>query len=105
MEDKDQIQKDKFNIIELIIEDVTKNKIQMSKNHRDTLYLASVLYSLYGEDGREYLHIMRKQRDGYNEKKINDLFDYCKKNSKNHYSVLALVQKYRKSKANKSNLK
>ena len=98
MEEKDLIQNDKLKIIELIIEDITNNKIQMSKNHRDTLYLASVLYSLYGEDGREYIHIMRKQRDGYNEKKINDLFDYCKKNSKNNYSVLALVQKYRKAK-------
>lgn len=98
MEEKDLIKNDKLNIIKLIIDDVTNNKIQMSANHRDTLYLASVLYSLYGEDGREYLHIMRKQRDGYNEKKINDLFDYCKKNSKNHYSVLALVQKYRKAK-------
>ena len=98
MEEKDLIQNDKLKIIELIIEDIKNNKIQMSKNHRDTLYLASVLYSLYGEDGREYLHIMRKQREGYNEKKINDLFDYCKKNSKNHYSVLALVQKYRKAK-------
>lgn len=39
MEDKDLIQKDKFNIIELIIEDVTKNNIQISKNHNDTLYL------------------------------------------------------------------
>lgn len=98
MEEKDLIQNDKLKIIELIIEDIKNNKIQMSKNHRDTLYLASVLYSLYGEDGRKYLHIMRKQREGYNEKKINDLFDYCKKNSKNHYSVLALVQKYRKAK-------
>lgn len=99
MEEKDLIQNDKLKIIELIIEDVTKNKIQMTTNHADTLYLANVLSSLYGEDGRKYLHIMRQQRDGYNDKKIDSIFDYCKRTNKIKYTIKALYSKYLTSKA------
>ena len=81
-------------IFELIIEDVQTNHIQLSKNHADTLYIASVLSSIMGESGRKYLHVIRQQRRGYDERKIDDLYDYVQANNTEHYTMGALRHKY-----------
>lgn len=84
-------------ILEDIITDVQTNHLQLSKNHADTLYVASVLSSIMGEDGRQYLHIIRKQRSGYDERKIDDVFDYVQANNTEHYTLGALRKKYKEA--------
>lgn len=81
-------------IFDSIITDVQSNHIQLSKNHADTLYIARVLSSLMGEDGRQYLHVIRQQRNGYNERKIDDLYDSTLANCTERYTMGALRKKY-----------
>ena len=81
-------------IFNAIIEDVQSNHIQLSKNHEDTLYIARVLNSLMGENGRQYLHIIRQQRRGYDAIKIDNLYDSTLANCTTSYTLGALRQKY-----------
>lgn len=81
-------------IFDAIIEDVQTNHLQLSKNHEDTLYIARVLNSLMGEDGRQYLHIIRKQRSGYDAIKTDNLYDSTLANCTTSYTLGALRQKY-----------
>lgn len=62
--------------VDLMIEDIKQNKIQLSKNHYDTLAIANCLANIWGEDGRELLHTIRQQRSGYDEYKTDSNFDY-----------------------------
>ena len=62
--------------VDLMIEDIKQNKIQLSKNHDDTLGLANAIANIWGEDGRELLHLIRSQREGYDEFKTDSKFDY-----------------------------
>ena len=80
-----------------IMEDVAKNHIQLSKNHHDTLYLSNVLSSVMGEDGRKYLHIIRQQREGYDQTKTDCLFDYSLEHNTTKYSICALRRKYKQA--------
>ena len=77
-----------------IMEDVQQNHLQLSKNHSDTLYLANVLSSLCGEQGRKYLHVLRQQRENYDPIKTDNLFDYSLANNTTKYSIAALKRKY-----------
>jgi len=77
-----------------IMEEVQQNHLQLSKNHSDTLYLANVLSSLCGEQGRKYLHIIRRQRGGYDQQKTDNLYDYSMANNTTKYSMAALRHKY-----------
>ena len=77
-----------------IMEEVQQNHLQLSKNHSDTLYLANVLSSLCGEQGRKYLHIIRRQRGGYDQQKTDNLYDYSMANNTTKYSMAALKRKY-----------
>lgn len=81
-------------IFNAIIEDVKENHIQLSKNHEDTLYIARVLNSLMGENGRQYLHIIRQQRRGYDAIKTDNLYDSTLANCTTCYTLGALRQKY-----------
>lgn len=62
--------------VDLMIEDIKANKIQLSKNHTDTLMIANCLANIWGEDGRELLHIIRQQRSGYDEYKTDENYTY-----------------------------
>lgn len=81
-------------IFDAIIEDVQTNHLQLSKNHEDTLYIARVLNSLMGENGRQYLHVIRQQRSGYDERNIDDLYDSTLANCTTSYTLGALRKKY-----------
>lgn len=66
-------------------------------NKRNTIYLGSVLYSLLGEDGRQFLHICRSQRKGYSEQKTNETFNYCADYVEEkglHYKINAFIDLY-----------
>ena len=81
-----------------IMQDVTKNHLQLSKNHSDTLYISNVLSSICGEEGRKYLHIIRQQRGNYDPIKTDSLFDYSLEHNTTKYSMAALRYKYNQAK-------
>lgn len=62
--------------VDLMIEDIKANKIQLSKNHTDTLMIANCLANIWGEEGRTLLHIIRSQREGYDEFKTDENYTY-----------------------------
>lgn len=62
--------------VDLMIEDIKANKIQLTKNHTDTLGLANAIANIWGEEGRELLHIIRSQRSGYDEYKTDENFSH-----------------------------
>ena len=63
--------------VDLMIEDIKANKLQLTKNHTDTLMLANCIANVWGEEGRTLLHIIRSQREGYDEYKTDCNFDYA----------------------------
>ena len=81
-------------IFNAIIEDVQTNHLQLTMNHEDTLYISRVLSSLMGEDGRQYLHIIRQQRSGYDAIKTDNLYDSTLANCTTSYTLGALRIKY-----------
>lgn len=88
------------NKIKKIMEDIKKNKIQLSKNHTDTLGLANCLANIMGEEGRELLHIIRQQRSGYDEFKLDKTFDEMLDKIKDNerYGVGFLFSKHNEAK-------
>ena len=86
--------------VDLMIEDIKANKIQLSKNHKDTLGLANCLANIMGEEGRELLHIIRQQRSGYDEFKIDKTFDEMldKIDDNERYGLGFLISKYKEAK-------
>lgn len=59
-----------------MVEDIKANKLQLTKNHTDTLMLSNAIANVWGEDGRELIHIIRSQREGYDEFKTDCNYDY-----------------------------
>lgn len=86
--------------VDLMIEDIKANKLQLTKNHTDTLMIANCLANIMGEEGRELLHIIRQQRSGYDEYKIDRTFDYALDHLDNgeRYGVGFLFSKYNEAK-------
>lgn len=60
---------------EMALKDIEERGLIITHNHRETLDISNCMAGVFGEEGREYLHLIRKQRDGYNEYKINECFD------------------------------
>ena len=61
--------------VDLMIEDIKANKIQLTKNHTDTLGLGNAIANVWGEEGRGLFHLIRSQREGYDEYKTDKTFD------------------------------
>jgi len=86
--------------VDLMIEDIKANKIQVSKNHDDTLKIANAIANIFGEEGRELLHLIRSQRSGYDEYKTDYNFDYVLNHldDKERYGLGFLISKYNQAK-------
>lgn len=65
-----------YNKVKSMVEDIKANKLQLTKNHTDTLMLSNAIANVWGEDGRELIHIIRSQREGYDEFKTDCNYDY-----------------------------
>lgn len=65
-----------FNKVKSMVEDIKANKLQLTKNHTDTLMLANCIANVWGENGRELIHIIRQQRSGYDEFKTDENYSY-----------------------------
>ena len=60
-----------------MIEDIKANKIQLTKNHTDTLGLGNAIANVWGEEGRGLFILIRSQREGYDEYKQIKLLMIC----------------------------
>lgn len=65
-----------YNKVKSMVEDIKANKLQLTKNHTDTLMIANCIANVWGENGRELIHIIRQQRSGYDEYKTDCNYDY-----------------------------
>ena len=65
-----------YNKVKSMVGDIKANKLQLTKNHTDTLMLSNAIANVWGEDGRELIHIIRSQREGYDEFKTDCNYDY-----------------------------
>ena len=65
-----------YNKVRDIVKDIKENRLQLTKNHTDTLMLANCIANVWGENGRELIHIIRSQREGYDEFKTDCNYDY-----------------------------
>ena len=83
-----------------MVEDIKRNKIQVSKNHNDTLKIANAIANIWGEKGRDLLHIIRSQREGYDENKTDCKFDYVLNHldDKERYGLGFIFSKYKEAK-------
>jgi virE domain protein len=86
--------------VDLMIEDIKANKIQLSKNHDDTLKIANAIANIWGEEGRTLLHLIRSQRSGYDEYKTDCIFDYVLDHldDKERYGLGFIFKKYKEAK-------
>lgn len=89
-----------FKKVKSMVEDIKQNKIQLSKNHTDTLGLANAIANIWGEEGRELLHIIRSQRSGYDEYKTDKTFDDMLYNNEDNerYGLGFIFSKYKEAK-------
>ena len=60
-----------YNKVKSMVEDIKANKLQLTKNHTDTLLICNAIANIWGEKGRELIHIIRQQRSGYDEYKTD----------------------------------
>lgn len=60
---------------EMALKDIEERRLVITHNHRETLDLSNCMAGVFGEEGRDYLHIIRKQRKGYDAYKIDECFD------------------------------
>lgn len=93
--------------VDLMIEDIKANKLQLSKNHTDTLGLGNAIANIWGENGRELFHLIRSQREGYDEYKTDKTFDDMLYNNEDNerYGLGLIFTKYKEARANTSKLK
>lgn len=94
-----------YNKVKSMVEDIKANKVQLSKNHDDTLKIANCLANIMGEEGRELLHIIRQQRSGYDEFKTDCTFDYVLNHldDNERYGLGFLISKYNQAKGHTTN--
>lgn len=86
--------------VDLMIEDIKANKLQLSKNHTDTLGMANAIANIWGENGRELFHLIRSQREGYDEYKTDKTFDDMLYNNEDNerYGLGLIFTKYKEAK-------
>ena len=81
-----QLSKQDLETLAMIVTETKASHLQLTRNHDDTIYLANILFSMIGEDGRNYLHIFRQQREGYDEFKTDNIFTYVSTNTETYIS-------------------
>lgn len=65
-----------YNKVRDMVKDIKENRLQLTKNHIDTLMIANCIANVWGEEGRQLLHIIRSQREGYDEFKTDENYTY-----------------------------
>jgi len=65
--------------IELIIQMISKRKIDITKDYNDWKDIAAALANYFGEDGREYFHQISCFYPKYNKREADEKFESCAK--------------------------
>lgn len=60
---------------EMALKDIEERGIIITHNHRETLDISNCMAGVFGEEGREYLHLIRRQRKGYDCYKLDECFN------------------------------
>lgn len=60
---------------EMALKDIEERGLIITKNHQQTLDLSNCMAGVFGEEGRDYLHIIRKQRKGYDAYKLDECYN------------------------------
>lgn len=89
-----------YNKVRDMVKDIKENRLILTKNHTDTLMIANCLANIWGEEGRTLLHIIRSQREGYDEYKTDCNYDYVLDNldDNERYGLGFLISKYNQAK-------
>lgn len=65
-----------YNKVRDMVKDIKENRLQLTKNHTDTLLICNAIANIWGEEGRELIHIIRQQRSGYDEYKTDKNYSH-----------------------------
>ena len=98
-----------YNKVRDMVKDIKENRLQLTKNHTDTLGLANCIANVWGEEGRGLFHLIRSQRIGYDEyktdKTFNEMLDKLedKLEDNERYGLGLLISKYNEAKQTQVN--
>lgn len=92
-------QKDK-NKLRMVFDDIQANNIVITNCHNDTLTLCNIFYNTFGYDGLNCIHVLRRQRKGYDSAKLDSTFDYVANSDYQPYGIALFFSMYNKAKNN-----
>lgn len=95
-------QRDK-NKLRIVFNDIKKNNIIVTTCHNDTLTLCNIFYNAFGYDGLSCVHILRRQRSGYDPAKLDNTFDYAANSDYQPYRINLFFSMYNNAKNNTIN--
>lgn len=95
-------QRDK-NKLRIVFNDIIANNIIVTTCHNDTLTLCNIFYNAFGYDGLNCVHILRKQRKGYDPAKLDNTFDYVANSDYQPYRINLFFSMYKAAKNNTLN--
>lgn len=72
----------------------------VTQNHSETLKLCNVFYSAFGDIGRDCIHILRMQRSGYDQMKVDNTFNYVIAHTHTQYNLGFFFKLYHEAKEN-----
>lgn len=89
-----------YNKVRDMVKDIKENRLQLTKNHTDTLLICNAIANVWGENGRELIHIIRSQRSGYDEYKTDKNYTYVLDHldDNERYGLGFLISKYKEAK-------
>lgn len=60
---------------EMALKDIEERGLIITHNHRETLDISNCMAGVFGEEGRDYLHLIRRQRKGYDCYKLDECYN------------------------------
>lgn len=99
---KEITQKDK-NKLRMCFNDIIANNIIVTTCHTDTLTLCNIFYNAFDYDGLSCVHILRRQRSGYDPDKLDNTFEYVANSDYQPYGIALFFNMYKKAKNNTLN--
>lgn len=66
---------------------IQRTHLIVTTNHSETLKLCNVFYSAFGDIGRDCIHILRMQRHGYDQQKVDSTFNYVITHTHTQYNL------------------
>ena len=79
---------------------IQRTHLIVTQNHSETLKLCNVFYSAFGEIGRDCIHILRMQRSGYDQQKVDSTFNYVIEHTHTQYNLGFFFKLYKQAMKN-----